>query len=199
MIPGLRKSPGEGIGYPLEYSSASLAVQLVKNPPSMREIWVQSLGCGRSPGEGKGYPLQYFGLENPMNCIIHGVTKSWTQLSNLHFTTHTSYLSLISSVSHLWIFLILHLSVNPYFSEKKCLRQPDNFASLYYRYWSISRTMSASLFLSFPSPSFSFKTQLLRPLILPYSFLYKKLNLHITGVLLSPSVSAYTCFSLEDI
>ena len=33
---------------------------------------------GRSPGEGKGYPLQYSGLENSMNCIIHGVTKSWT-------------------------------------------------------------------------------------------------------------------------
>ena len=30
---------------------------------------------GRSPGKGKGYPLQYSGLENPMDCIIHGVTK----------------------------------------------------------------------------------------------------------------------------
>ena len=34
-------------------------------------------GLGRSPGEGKGYPLQYSGLENPMDCIIHGVAKSW--------------------------------------------------------------------------------------------------------------------------
>ena len=33
-------------------------------------------GLGRSPGEGKGYPLQYYGLENSMNCIVHGVTKS---------------------------------------------------------------------------------------------------------------------------
>ena len=33
-------------------------------------------GLGRSPGEGKGYPLQYFGLENSMDCIAHGVTKS---------------------------------------------------------------------------------------------------------------------------
>ena len=31
---------------------------------------------GRSPGEGKGYPLQYSGLENFMDCIVHGVTKS---------------------------------------------------------------------------------------------------------------------------
>ena len=33
-------------------------------------------GLGRSPGEGKGYPLQYSGLEKPMDCIVHGVTKS---------------------------------------------------------------------------------------------------------------------------
>ena len=37
---------------------------------------------GRSPGEGKGYPLQYSGLEDSMDCIVHGVTKSWTQLSD---------------------------------------------------------------------------------------------------------------------
>ena len=35
-------------------------------------------GSGRSPGEGKGYPLQYSGLKNSINCIVHGVTKSWT-------------------------------------------------------------------------------------------------------------------------
>ena len=40
---------------------------------------------GRSPGEGKGYPLQYYGLENSMDCIVHGVAKSQTQLSNFHF------------------------------------------------------------------------------------------------------------------
>ena len=33
-------------------------------------------GLGRSPGEGKGYPLQYFGLENSMDCIVHGVAES---------------------------------------------------------------------------------------------------------------------------
>ena len=42
-------------------------------------------GLGRSPGEGKGYPLQYSGLENSMDCIVQGVLKSWTQLSNSHF------------------------------------------------------------------------------------------------------------------
>ena len=39
-------------------------------------------GLGRSPGEGKGYPLQYSGLENSRDCIVHGVAKSWTRLSN---------------------------------------------------------------------------------------------------------------------
>ena len=45
MSPGLGRSPGEGIGYPLQYSWASLVAQLVKNPPAMQETWVLSLGC----------------------------------------------------------------------------------------------------------------------------------------------------------
>ena len=48
-------------------------------------------GLGRSPGEGNGYPLQYPGLENSMDrgacqATVHGAEKSWTQLSNFHFT-----------------------------------------------------------------------------------------------------------------
>ena len=42
-IPGLGRSPGEGIGYPLQYSWASLVVQVVKNTPAIWETWVQSL------------------------------------------------------------------------------------------------------------------------------------------------------------
>jgi len=44
LIPGSGRSAREGIGYPLQYSWASLAAQLVKNPPAMQETWVQSLG-----------------------------------------------------------------------------------------------------------------------------------------------------------
>ena len=43
-IPGLGRSPGERIGYPLQYSWASLVAQLVKNMPAMQETWFQSLG-----------------------------------------------------------------------------------------------------------------------------------------------------------
>ena len=46
-------------------------------------------GLPRSPGDGKGSPLQYSGLENSMDCILHGVTKSQIRLSNFHF--HLSY------------------------------------------------------------------------------------------------------------
>ena len=85
-IPGSRRSTGEGIGYPLHYSWASLVAQLVKNPSAMWETLGSILGLGRSPGEGNGYPLQYSGLENSMDCIVHGVTKSQTGLSDFHFS-----------------------------------------------------------------------------------------------------------------
>ena len=44
MIPRSGRSPGEGTGYPLQYSQASFVAQLVKNLPAMWEAWVQSLG-----------------------------------------------------------------------------------------------------------------------------------------------------------
>ena len=66
---------------------ASLVAQLVKNPPSMRETWVLSLGWEDSPGERKGYPLQYSGVKNSMDCIVHGVAKNRTQLSDFHLTS----------------------------------------------------------------------------------------------------------------
>ena len=52
-----------------------------------------NLGLGRSPGEGKGYPLQYSGLENSMDCIVHGVAKSRTRLSDFHFKHSSLFVS----------------------------------------------------------------------------------------------------------
>ena len=43
---------------------------------------------GRSPGEGKDYPLQYSGLENSTDCIVHGVAKGQTRLSDFHYHFH---------------------------------------------------------------------------------------------------------------
>ena len=69
------------LGYLLQYSWASLVAQLIKNPPAMGSI----PELGWSPGEGKGYPLQYSGLENSMDYTVHGVTKSRTRLTDIHF------------------------------------------------------------------------------------------------------------------
>ena len=71
---------------------------MVKNLPAMQDILQETgtgelgsiPGLGRSTGEGNSKPLQYSGLENSMDCIVHGVTKSQTQLSDFHFTTWTS-------------------------------------------------------------------------------------------------------------
>ena len=52
-IPGLGRSPGERIGYPLQYSWASLVAQPVKNLPAVRETWVQSLGWEDPLEKGK--------------------------------------------------------------------------------------------------------------------------------------------------
>ena len=52
-IPGLGRSAGEGIAFPLQYSWASLVIQLVKNPPAVLETWVQSLGWEDPLEKGK--------------------------------------------------------------------------------------------------------------------------------------------------
>ena len=65
-IPGLGRSLGEGIGYPLQCSWASLVAQTLKNPLTMRQVDLGSIpGLGRSPGARHGNPLQYSCLENP--------------------------------------------------------------------------------------------------------------------------------------
>ena len=87
-IPRSGRFPGEGIGYPRQYSWASLVAQMIKKLPATREAWVQSLGW-EDPLEKRSYPLQYSCLENSMDrgawwATVHGVTKSRTQLSNFH-------------------------------------------------------------------------------------------------------------------
>ena len=80
---------GEGIGYPLQYSLVSLVAQLVKNPPSVWETWVRSLGWTDPLEKEKATHSTIPGLENSMDCVVHGVAKNQTQLSGFHF--HPSY------------------------------------------------------------------------------------------------------------
>ena len=87
----------------------SLVAQLVKNPPAMQETWVQSLSWEDPLEKGKGYPLQYSGLENSMDCIVHGVAKSQTRLSNFHF--HFSLCQLLACLlSHAFCGLSMYCS-----------------------------------------------------------------------------------------
>ena len=55
-----------------------LEAQLIKNPPAMQETWVRSLGWKDPLEKGTGYPLQCPGLENSMDGVVHGATKSRT-------------------------------------------------------------------------------------------------------------------------
>ena len=77
MIPGLGRSPGEGrllspvlLGFPGGSAGKESACNV--------EHLGSTPGLGRAPGERKGYQLQYSGLENSMDCIVHGVAESDT-------------------------------------------------------------------------------------------------------------------------
>ena len=59
--------------------------QLVKNPPAMWETWVQSLGWEDHLEKGKATHSSFLAWRVP-GLLVHGVTKSWTQLSNFHFS-----------------------------------------------------------------------------------------------------------------
>ena len=83
-ISGSGGSPGEGIGYPLQYFWASIVAQLIKNLPAMWETWVRSLRWEDPLENGKATHSRP-GLENSMDCIVHGVAKSRTLLSDFRF------------------------------------------------------------------------------------------------------------------
>ena len=83
-IPGSERSPGESIGYPLQYSWAYPCSSAGKESAYNAVYLASTPGLGRSPGEGKGYPLQYSGQENSMDSRVHEIAKSRTQLSNFH-------------------------------------------------------------------------------------------------------------------
>ena len=76
-LPGLERFLGEGIGYPLQYSWASLVTQPVKNLPAMRETWVQALGGEDSLAEG-GTATHSSMDGGTRRATVHGVAKSHT-------------------------------------------------------------------------------------------------------------------------
>ena len=77
MILGLGRSAGEGIGYPLQYSWASLVTQLGKNLPAVWETWVQSLDWEDPLEKGKATHSSILAWRIPWT-LVHEVTKSQT-------------------------------------------------------------------------------------------------------------------------
>ena len=87
-IPRLGRSAGEGIGYPLQHTWASLVAQLVKNPPAMRETWVPSPSWEDPLEKEKATHSSILAWRIPWTVLSMGVTKSRTQLSYFHFHFH---------------------------------------------------------------------------------------------------------------
>ena len=89
-IPGLGRSAGEGIGYPLQYSWAALVAQVVKNPPAMWETWVRSLGW-EDPLEKRTLPTPVFWPGE-----FHGLYSPWGHKES--DTTERLSLSLLQGI-----------------------------------------------------------------------------------------------------
>ena len=82
LTPRSGRSPGEGLGYPLQYSWTSLVAQLVKSPPAMWETWGRSLGWEDPLEKGEATHSSILAWRIPW--AVHGIAKSWTRLSDFH-------------------------------------------------------------------------------------------------------------------
>ena len=89
-IPGSGRSAGEGIGYPLQYSSASLVAQLVKNIPTMRKTWVWSLGWEDPLEKGKATHSSILAWKIPWTSPWGHKESDTTVRCWLHFTSFPS-------------------------------------------------------------------------------------------------------------
>ena len=107
LIPGSGRSAVEGIGYPLQYSWASLVAQLVKNPPAMWETWVQSLVWEDPLEKGKATHSSILAWRSPWTIQFMGSQKvghNWVTFTSLHTSCHQGN----ENLNHKWA-TIIHL------------------------------------------------------------------------------------------
>ena len=135
-IPGLGTSPGEGIGYPLQYSWASLVAQLVNNPPAMWYTWVWSLGWEDPLEKGKATHSSILAWRIPWTCIVHRVMKSQTQLSDFHFQPLEKYISDNE--------IPLHTYYGGYYKKAKNSKCGNNVEKFIHCWWKQSATIVKS-------------------------------------------------------
>ena len=105
-------------------------------------------GLGRSPGEGKGYSLQYSGLEHSRDCIVYGIAKSQTQLSDFHnihigtyihahiYTYTHTYLCIVHlrTVGETYIYTHIHTCIHC-----TCIFLPPHFLNVSHTRWRVCR------------------------------------------------------------
>ena len=108
LTPGLGRSAGEGLGYPLQYSWASPVAQLAKNSPAMQETWVQSLGWEDPMKKEMTTHSSILAWKTPMDreawwAVIHRVAKSQARQERL--STHACIFSLSPPSSSLGTWL----------------------------------------------------------------------------------------------
>ena len=140
LIPGSGRFPGEGIGYPLQYSWASLVAQTVKNPPAMWETWVWSL-CWEDPlEEGMDTHSRILAWRIPMDrgawqAIVHGVSE----LDITEWLSTAWYIVLFNSRIYFWFLLRFSnsLLIFPFCSYIIFLNSSvSSFSSLSKFFWS---------------------------------------------------------------
>ena len=97
-IPGSGRSTGEGIGYSLRCSWASLVSQLVKNLPAKWETWVWSLGWEDSPEKGRATHSSILAWRIPWTVEFMGsqsIGHDWTAFTSLHFMYNIIYIYIL--------------------------------------------------------------------------------------------------------
>ena len=120
-------SPRKGIGYLLQISWASLMAHIVKNLPPAWETWIQSLGWEDPLEEGVATHSSILAWRIPMDrgswqATVHGIDKSWTWLSNFHFSSTQVHIicwqdiqeerNLSSVMTRMSLHLPVHLSIS---------------------------------------------------------------------------------------
>ena len=119
-IPGLGRSAGEGIGYPLQYSCASLVAQLVKNLPAMQETWVRSLGWEVPLEKGKATHSSILGWRIPWSMGWQRVGHDSATNTHLAYQLTLKILGLASLHNFMSQFLIINLFLSIYLPIYLC-------------------------------------------------------------------------------
>ena len=104
LISGSGRSPGEGIGYPLQYPWACLVAQMVKNPPTMWETWVWFLGQEDSLEKGKATQSSILAWRIPWMGLPPALQTIVSQRDRHNLATFTS-------LYVFWIFICYHIYV----------------------------------------------------------------------------------------